>query len=301
MLIQTLEQVGKLFLFMLLGYLLTKKDILPKETPKVLSRVLVWISCPALYLRSFSSHFRPETLRTMPMLLLVSAASLAVCLLISGALKKLVTKDEYNQGVFTYSVCVPNSGYMGNVLVLALLGEAELLRFQIFVIPFTFYMLLFGYSMLLGRKPSLKNMLNPMMVAMFTGMIIGLLRLQLPGFVLGALGSAADCMGPLSMIIAGYVVAEFDLKRILSMKEVYFTVAVRMLLVPVLVLLAGRLLRIPAEYYTLLICFHCLPTGLNTVVYPSSIGRDCSLGAGLAVVSNILAVLTVPIFFNFAL
>ncbi len=295
---QTFLQIAKLFLFMITGFVLTRKQVLPAEAPKVFSKLLVWVSCPALYLKTFSSQFTPEKLPVSLRLMLISTAALAAAWLLSAVLGRRITGDPYKRKVFSYSLCVPNFGYMGNVLILALLGESTLLDYQIFVIPVTAFMITVGYSMLLEKKTELRSLVNPMVIAMLAGIVLGLLRIPLPGFILDTLDSAAGCMGPLSMILAGCVIAEFDLRSILSVREVYFTVAVRMVLMPLLVLAAGRLFRIPEEWFFLLLAFECLPAGLNSVVYPSTIGRDCSLGAGIALVSNLTAVVTVPFFFS---
>ena len=123
--------------------------------------------------------------------------------------------------------------------------------------------------------------------------------LLLPAFLLDALSGLSGCMGPVSMILAGCVIATFDPKKILLLKDVYIIVAVRMLLMPALAFALGKLLNLPPKYFFLLVVFHCLPAGLNTVVYPSTIGKDSSLGAGLAVISNLVAIITVPLFFSF--
>ena len=299
MFIQTVSQVVKLFLFMILGYILAKKDILPKESPKVLSKLLVWACCPALYFRTFASQFTPDKLSSSAITILVSIISLFISYLIALLLGKVFIKDQYTRNVLTYSVCVPNYGYMGNVLILALLGEAVLVEFQIFVLPVTIFMITIGYSLLLDRKANFKSLLNPMLIAAFAGIVLGLFRIPLPAFLLDALSGLSGCMGPVSMILAGCVIATFDLKKILLLKDVYFIVAVRMLLMPALAFALGKLLYLPQKYFFLLVVFHCLPAGLNTVVYPSTIGKDSSLGAGLAVISNLVAIITVPLFFSF--
>ena len=42
-----------------------------------------------------------------------------------------------------------------------------------------------------------------------------------------------------------------------------------------------------------------MPCGMNTVVYPELTGRDAHLGAGLTLVSSVLAIVTLPIWAYF--
>lgn len=296
---QTLAQVAKLFLFLLTGFILAKKEILPDQTAKCFSLFLVWVSQPALYLYTFSTRFNVGQLAESVKLMAVSLVGLVVTLLLSRLIRSVIIKDDYAQKVFTYSVCVPNYGSVGYVLVQALFGEAVLLQYQIFVTPITIYVLTAGYAMLLDRKTCLKSLLNPMIVALLVGMVLGLLQIKLPVFLQEALISASDCIGPISMILTGCVIAQFDLKKVLSLQEVYTTVILRMLLLPALVIAVSLVIPIPRKYVSMLLIFHAMPCGLNSVVFPSTVGKDCSFGAGLAVISNTVALFTIPLFLSY--
>lgn len=300
MFLLTLKQVVNLFLFMILGYVLSKKKIMPRETANVFSKLLVWVCSPALYLNTFSTQFSSEELKKSLVFILAAVVALAVSYFGALLLRKPISRDGYSQNVFIYSACIPNFGYMGNVLILALIGQTALLQFQIFVIPFTIFMVTGGYSLLLDRKTGIKGIINPMIIALFAGIILGLLNLRLPDFVCDMLTGASDCMGPISMILAGCVIADFDLKKIISRPEVYRILAICMVIKPLIVVLIGKAFRIPQDIFFPLLAFNALPTGLNSIVYPSTVNKDCSLGAGLALISNILAIVTVPLFFSLA-
>lgn len=300
MFLLTLRQVVQLFLYMILGYVLTKKKIMQEEASKVLSTLLVWVCCPALYLNTFSSQFSSGELKNSLFLLLASLISLAGWFFFSIPLAKLISKDSYSRNVFRYSACIPNFGYMGNVLVLALMGQTALLQFQIFAIPFTVFMITEGYRLLVDSKKGIRGLLNPMIIALLAGILLGLLNIRLPGVVSEMLTGASDCMGPISMILAGCVIAGFDFRKILARREVYTIITVCMVIKPLVIVLIGKLFSIPQEIFFPLLAFNALPTGLNSIVYPSTVNKDCSLGAGLALVSNILAIVTVPLFFSLA-
>ena len=283
---------------MVIGYVFTKKAILPQQTPLVFSRFLVWVCTPALYLRTFSSGFRIDRLSGSISLLLLSVFVTALIYVTAAVFGRFLIRDGYHQKVFTYSLCVPNTGYFGNALVLAVLGETVLLDFQIVCIPLTIFVATLGYSLLLEREINLRNLINPMMVSVLVGITLGLLRVPIHPLFREAFESASGCLGPLSMVLAGCVLAEFDLKRVLGMKDVYLTIGVKMVLMPLLVVAAGKLFHIPHQYYVMLLILECIPVGLNSVIFPSTIGKDCSFGAGLALVSSLVGIITVPLFFS---
>jgi len=294
-------QVLKLFVFIILGFILTRKKILPEEAPLAFSKFLIWLCIPALSFKTFSANFTVQVVRSSGILFLVSGGMIALSYLVGMLMARLFSKDGYTRNVITYSVTVPNTGYFGNVLIIALLGDVWQMRFQFFNLLLIMFSYTEGYRLMLGRKISLKSFVNPMFIAMLAGMAAGLMKLDVPEVAYDILTSLVNCLGPVSMVSAGCVIARYSLKKILSEKLVYITVFIRMIIMPSLALWLRSLGIIPVEYAMLLVLQQCLPTGLNSVVYPVSVGRDSSLGAGMVCVSSVLAILTVPFFYSFVL
>lgn len=72
--IATLEQTGFLFLFILMGYLLARKKLIPDNSQAVLSKLENYIFIPALVLGTFIENFTPEKITVAAELLLSSLA-----------------------------------------------------------------------------------------------------------------------------------------------------------------------------------------------------------------------------------
>lgn len=291
-----LAQVGKLFFFLLVGYVLRRCDIMPDNTPTVLSKLTLWVLRPALSFQTFVRNFTLETLKTSYILLLAGIGMLLVLELISHPLAKLLTKDLYMRNICSYSMTIPNYGYIGYVLILALFGEETLLKFQIFCLPIGFYIYGYYYPKLLGiEKVSVRSMINAPMIALVAGAVGGLAGLRLPAIVSETLTSAANCMGPVTMILTGCTIAHFAFKDILCDWRTYAVVLIRMIVYPLFVFAVCRLTKLPRELTVLMVAYNVMPTGLNTVVFPSSVGKDCRLGAGMACVSNVFCIVSIPL------
>ncbi len=110
------------------------------------------------------------------------------------------------------------------------------------------------------------------------------------------LSKAVACMGPISMLLTGMVISEYNMKKMLTNKPVYAMTALRLLVIPIGA--CGILRLLGLEFAVLpamtLLCASC---GLNTIVFPKLVGQDCSTGAALACVSSILCCLTIPLCF----
>lgn len=200
------------------------------------------------------------------------------------------------RNICSYSMSIPNYGFIGYVLVLALFGEEMLLKFQLFCLPISFYIYGFYYPRLLGiEKVGIKTIFSAPLVALFLGAFCGVIGIRLPAIVSETLSSAANCIGPVTMILTGSTIALFSFADILGDWRTYVTVCIRMVAFPLLMLGLCRLTGIPKEFTLLVVAYNVMPTGLNTVIFPSSVGKDCHLGAGMACISNILCVLTIPL------
>ena len=79
-------EVGKLFLMMLIGFVVYRLGIITVEESKILSKMMLYIVLPAVVLHSFMVEFTPDKTRG---LLLSYAAALGVSLVLVAAVTLL--------------------------------------------------------------------------------------------------------------------------------------------------------------------------------------------------------------------
>ena len=298
MLLITFQQVLKLFIFLLIGFLLRRYSVLPVTASGVLSLLEVNLFVPCLNFLTFSQNFTLEKLSgDLPLL----AASLISCLVTIAAgtfAGRHLSKDHYAQNLAVYSINMPNTGYVGAPLILAMFGSETLMRMQLFCLPMSIYTYTVGYQLLMDRKGfSPRSLLSPALLAIFFGAVIGMCRIPLPSVLTDVLTSCSSCLGPIAMLLTGCLIAQFHFRDILCDPLIYKVVALRMIVVPLAVLSACRAIGLSRDVLLILAAVYTMPTGLNTVIFPASVGKDCHLGAGMACVSNTLGILTIPLFF----
>lgn len=288
------EQVFILFMFAAIGYFLCKRNIVSFENSKILSSLLVYVFLPFNTFRTFASNFTVEYISQRYNMILVSLLILVIILIISPFMLKKMTKENYERHIYKYSLVVPNYGYMGYPLAESLLGSAGLMNIMIFALPVTVYIYTIGFAVLTKRKVELKKILSPTMVAVILGMIAGLMQIPIPSVVTTILTNASSCMGPVGMLLTGIVISEFKLKEIVGNVNIYIITLMRLVVIPVIV---GILLRAISgqELTQIAVLFLALPCGLNTIIFPKMVDENCKIGAGLALVSNILGCITIPL------
>ena len=287
------EQVLMLVLFAAAGYVLCKKHLSDSKHTKLLSTLEIYVFLPGTVFNTFSKNFTAAYLREKYVLVLISAAVRLIVAVSMQFFSKLLTKDSYRRSVYSYSLTIPNYGYMGYALAGSLFGSETLLNVMIYALPLSMYVYTIGYCILTKTKLNLKKLLNPVLISMAIGMIVGLAGWQPPALVSTMAEKAAACMAPVSMLLTGMVISEYRFSDLLRNKMNYVVSALRLLALPCLIAGALRLLRLELAVIPALMIF-CMPCGLNTVVFPRMIGEDCETGASLAVISSLASCATIP-------
>ncbi len=290
------EQVLVLLVFISIGYILKKLHILPESSSSVLSKMLFFIFSPALTFNTFSTKFSLQIFKENYLILIYGTVILVTLMIISKFLAKLFTKDKYERGIYEYTLTTPNYGFAGYALMQGLYGDEMLLQMMIYVIPLTIYAYTEGYRKLMNfEHVSFVRIVNPAIISVVVGAIFGIFSIQLPDFCTDIITKLANCMSPVSMIMIGLVIAEFNLKETLLNKKAYIVSIIRLVVIPTLLCVVLKLLNAPQNIVLLSLMTYAMPAGANTIVFPKLIDRDCRLGASFTVISSVLLIVTMSV------
>ena len=306
--ISTLNQTAVLISFILIGFVLKKKKKLPDNTSVVLARLENMLFVPALVMGTFIEKFTLSEIGRFGKLFGISFIMIGIMMPVAVLLSKLLTKDKYEQNIFTYGLAFSNFGFVGNAVVQAVFPEI-FLEYMIFVLPLWIMIYLWGVPVLLiggsGDKQVLKDRLkafvNPMFIGMLIGMLIGLSGFSVPKWLLSVVTVSGSCMSPIAMILTGVTVAEISLKKTFTSGKIYTASILRLLVIPGLFIAVSKVVPMERAVYACGLCALAMPLGMNTVVVPGAYGKDTSLAAGMAVVSHLLGCITIPLIFMLGL
>lgn len=317
-LLPTLYQMIFLFAFIVLGYVLTKSKYLPSSAAAILSKLENMIFIPALVLGTFIKNFTVQSFSSAWKILLFSLVLELVLIPIVILICKGCAKDSYTRKIYTYGLAFSNFGFMGNAVVAALFPDF-FAEYILFTLPLWSLIYVWGVPSLLmssddDGKPTLrsrlKSFVNPMLICMVVGMLIGITGVGtmdlsgvpvldgVRGSVLSIIDVAGSCMSPIAMLLTGITLGSINLSGTLKRGSIYVVSVLRLLVFPLVAI--GILWFFPSCPEVLVICTVCslaMPLGLNTIVIPSAYGKDTSTAAGMALVSHLLSVLTIPLIF----
>lgn len=320
--LSTLNQMGVLGFYMVIGFVIAKLKIVNKDSTTLLSKLENNVFLPALVLYTFIENFNIVSLTESWKLLIFSLVSEIIIILIAIFTAKLVTKDGFVRRMYTYGLSFANFGFMGNAVVAALFSPAFYQSYVIFTLPLWTFIYIWGVPNLLIERDnssekeekgkllnSLKSLINPMFIALLIGAVIGVvglgeLILSLNGgkgiFLTQVIKVCGDCMSPIAMIMTGITFAFINVKKVLSDLSIYIVTFLRLIVFPLLFggivwLLNKYVVSIDSTIFNCFVITLAMPLGLNTLVIPAAYGRDTSVPAGMALVSHSLSIATIPL------
>jgi len=289
-----LEQVFTLFAFALAGYIVSKLRIVKAEHTQILSGLLVYVFSTCNVFNTFTKNFNVEYISARWHIILISTVVTIILAIAARFATKFMSKEQYEQQVFEYSLVVPNVSYMGYALCESLMGLAALLDMVVYALPINIYIYTRGYSMLTKRSMSMKKLLNAFTVSMLIGAAVGMSGIRVPTVLMNIVEKSNSCMAPVSMLLMGITISEFKLRDLVSDKRAYLVSILRLLVLPIAI---GGVLSLfcPTAIVQVAVLLFAMPCGLNTIVFPKIVGERCDMGASLATISNVLACGTIPL------
>lgn len=309
----TLNQMLMLFLLIVAGFLLRKKNILPESSGTTMSRMETYIFSPALNLFNAMTNCTVESLKENSVLILYGGLLYVLAVLLSYPASKFLVrkakgdpKREYLCDIYKYAFAFGNFGFLGNAVVLGIWGSEALFSYNMFNLCGTLLCNSWGLYVLIPKDQGnslMKNIVSgftkPPVIALFAGMILGLLNLKpyMPQFILSALSNASSCMGPVAMLLAGFVIGGYKFKSMFNDPKVYIMTALRLIVIPGIMALSLIFFGASELIVTLALVAFAAPIGLNTIVFPAAYGGDTKPGASMAMISHTLSVITLPLMY----
>lgn len=309
----TLQQMLMMFAFIAMGFLLRKTRILPDNSDMTMSRLETHLILPALNFFNQLTNCTVETFKENSRLILYGAAIVAAAMLLAQPLAALFipkargnAERSYQRNIYRYAMTFGNYGFMGNFIVLGIWGSEGLFKYSLFCLIITLICNTWGLYLLVPKELEkgfganlVKGLTAPPTIAFTAGCIGGLLNIKgyVPGFLMNALSNASGCMGPIAMVLTGFVIGGYSFKSLLSDKKVYVATFLRLIVIPAAIMLVLGAIGTDKEIMTLALIAFATPLGLNTIIFPATYGGDTRTGASMAMISQVLSVITIPVMY----
>ena len=201
------------------------------------------------------------------------------------------------------SIIYSNAGNLVITLVTATLGTEWLIYANVFLAVQMLLLWSHGKNVLCERrKHNFKTIFcNINIIAIIVGTICMLIGIKFPYPIQDALNSIGTMVGPTAMLIIGMMIADCELKGILTDYHIWLVSFLRLLIYPLIALLFLKFLlfkiNIPNEDEILLITFlACITPSASTITQMAQLyGKDTEKASAINVLTSILCIVTMPV------
>ncbi|HMV04941.1 MAG TPA: AEC family transporter [Accumulibacter sp.] len=293
-----------LFILVFVGYTLVRWAGWPKSVADALSRFVFSIALPAMLFRLMSDLSRLPPVDTRLLLAFFGACLIVFALgrLIAWRVFRL---DGVGQSVFALGGVFSNNVLLGLPLARTALGDAAVPSVAL-VLVFNALILwtLVTVSVEWSRHGSLslegfgattKSVLsNPIVAAIVSGSLFGLLGFELPLLVAAPLDMSGQAAAPLALIALGMSLAEYGLRA--GWRESCAIVALKLIVQPLVVWGLALALRLPPLETRVVVLLASLAVGVNVYLMSKQFATQEAAVASSMVLSTGLAAITTPLF-----
>ncbi|MDF1616272.1 AEC family transporter [Petrocella sp. FN5] len=296
-----ITQVIILFFIMLLGYVLRSKHIITDEGIKNFSSLIFYVTMPAMIIASLGNT---ATTKLSDLYDIALATFLTYIILIGMApvLTKLVKVPIGSKGLYRFMVIFGNVGFIGFPMIIALLGEDALFMAAIFNIPFNLLLYTLGVYLILSDKNknhkiewSVKQFMNPGIIATLIGITSFLTGWKLPSTILNISDVLGGITTPLAMIVVGASLFGVQLKTIFKNYRIFLLSLIRMILFPLGVGFVLSSIGLTGYGLWVPIILSGMPIGTNTVIMARQYEGNTLEASEAVFLSTLMMVLTIPI------
>ena len=294
-----MEEIIKLFVIMFMGYAVVKAGLMKSSESKSVSVILVYLVIPCVIIKAFQVDYTPDVQKGLFLAIAAAVAIHILFLLITIPLKKIFQMDVIEQATSIYS----NAGILVIPLVQELLGQDYVIYSSAYIAVQLILLWTQGKNMLCEEEKLewKKIFLNVNIISIIVGIVLFLFRIKLPAGVQDVLGMMNNMIGPLGMLLAGMAIAEVPLKSIFTKKRNYLSVALRLLLYPVLGLLLMKAIQIVvnlenSSQILLTVYLACVTPACASVTSMAQLyDKDAAYASSLYVLTTLLSIVTMPV------
>lgn len=285
---------GELLLLVLLGALF-RRFVFDAQFQKGLTDLVIDLILPCNIIASFLMEISEGLLRQAAVTLAASAAVQAGCWLLAVGMFRRHTPDK--RAILQYGTLCSNAGFLGTPVAEGLFGGQGILLTAIYLIPQRIVMWTVGQAFFIrsekGRLPK-KALLNPCLLAVAAGLLLMGLQLPLPAFLSKTIMCLGGCNTGLSMFLIGMLMSDIHLSDFTDPLILYFS-AVRLVLIPLLVFVGGRLFQVEALSTQISVILSAMPAGATTALLAEKYNGDTRFAAGCITVSTALSMAAIPL------
>lgn len=292
-----LQQMGILFVYMMIGYVACKKEYFDQEFGKKLSWLVVNVANPMLAISAVVNNEEQIAKKDFYVTVLLAICFYAFFLILAQILPRLIGVQKSDIGVYKMMTTFNNIGFMGFPVIAAAYGNGALIYAVPFSIMFNILCYTWGIQTLCGggEKGNWKRIINIGTISGIISIVLFFMQIPVPKMICSLSAGLSNLTGPLSMLVIGISIAAMELKDLFTDVKLLKFALIKLLSVPVAaMLLVCQVIdnRLICEVFLVMMA---TPAASMCAMLSQQYGGDYELAAKGVALTTILSVVTMPI------
>ncbi len=303
-----LQIVAPIFVVIGAGYAMRKANVLSAEADRSLMRIVLNLLAPSLAFDSILGNealTKPENF-LIPPLLGFGSILLGIGVARVGS-RIFQIQPETKRRTFNFTVCIQNYGYIPLPLCYQLLGKESVGVLFAFSVGVEMAFWTIALWQLSGRPTgdSWKRAINVPLIAVTSAIVLNALGCGrfLPEVAHTTLQMLGVCAVPMALLLSGAVLADHlnanSLKN--SSRTIVSSLALRVAILPILILVAAKLLPINDTLKSILAIQAAMPAAIFPIILTKLHHGDVPVALQVVMGTSLVGLITIPLWLSFGL
>ncbi len=304
--IDAVQAVLSVLIMISIGYILAHIGWIDKSNSKLLSKLIVNISLPALMISNITTTFTKEEILNAGRGIIIPFLVVGLSYIISIVISRIIKIDKERRGIFRTMFALSNTIFIGLPVNLALFGEESVMYVLFYYIANTVFFWTIGLYNIrrdgsgndesIFTLQTLKYIFSPALMGLIVAILLVLFNISLPKFIMDSSKYIGNMTTPISMIFIGIVIHGIGLKKLSLEKGMGILFIGRFIITPLLVFVFAYLFPIPELMKKVFVIQSSLPVMTQTAIVAETYNADYQYASVMVVISTIASFVTIPIY-----
>ena len=296
--IDTAAQIMSLFLIMVVGYIMYKKNVIDDAATIRYTKLIINISLPSQIITAFVSNQGIVSNSEVLTVFGIAFVAYVIYAIIGIVYVWIVKVPKKQRGTFIFMTMFGNVGFMGFPVITAIFGEEALIYAVIFMVVFNVLVYSIGIMLINtsdNRGFNIKKLVNMPFIAAVLSIIIYFANIRLPDMVMTSLNFMGNITTPVAMLILGATVATMPIKELFDEWKIYLFIIVKLAIMPLVALVLMRFVDVSELIRGTVIVLSATPVATNATMLAIEYGGDTKLTSKGIFFTTILCMISIPL------
>lgn len=287
-----------LFILVIVGYVLSKLNIMDADFDRKLSSLVIDVACPCLILASVMGDTLPDKTLILP-LLVVGFATYVLLIGVAFLLPHYMPVKPMERGIYSFMLAFGNVGFIGYPIVASIFGPSAVFYASILNFPSTLLIFVFGTLFISGNQEKMRfdwsTLYSPPMIASYLSILIVVTGWVPPKVITTPCTLLGNVTVPAALLIIGSSIAQVPIRRMFGNPSIYLMAALRLMLIPLLILCLSRVFRVDEAISDINVVLSAMPVASYGTLFCIKYKRGEVIMAEGTFITTLLSVMSIPL------